>query len=403
MSRHSRSGQTLIDVLIASGVGAILLVGALSVLTPALRGSSDAQMAQTGAALARGLQDGARSFANGNWSALSVIPQGSSNVYFLAPLSSGGTVPVPGTETVTDAGNGGLVGHWKLDDTDMTTAYNFAPPFNEGSSESIAAATSTCPVGGCWEFDGASSRIIVNNHAAQSIASGTLSAWVKTSYSGSAAGIVAKYSAYGMVVDSGRLGVYDYGENKSELGATINDNQWHHVACVFQDGVTDGTRCYVDGAFSFATTVTVPDPAADDVRIGEGRSLSYLPALIDDVRIYDRLLPASEVQRLAVAGTYTRSFYLEPVNRTSGGAVTPTGGYADASTRMLVVTYRWPRGNPRSIVSYLTRSRSNGFVQGDWAGGSGLTTATSNPGNRYYTGTGITTDVSPGSFQLLFP
>lgn len=203
MAHNPRSGQSLIDVLIASGVGAILLVGALAVLTPALRGSSDAEMAQMGAALARGLADSTRSLASSDWDAVASLPQGTNNPHYLT-YSATGSTPVAGTESVVTG-----------------------------------------------------------------------------------------------------------------------------------------------------------------------------------------------------SGTFMRSFYLEPVRRNSTGAIVLSGGNVDASTLQMVVRYQWPRGAARLAPTFLTRSRTNAFTQGDWTGGGGFTTATTTPGNRYGTSTSnITVDLVPGSFKL---
>lgn len=93
LSRSSvslRAGQTLIDVLIASGLGAILLVGALAVLAPALRGSSAAERAQEGSIAARGLLDGVRSLAASNWSTIANLTPGAP--YYLTYSSTSTTV-----------------------------------------------------------------------------------------------------------------------------------------------------------------------------------------------------------------------------------------------------------------------------------------------------------------------
>jgi type II secretory pathway pseudopilin PulG len=406
MTRNAtRSGQTLIDVLIASGVGAILLVGALSVLTPALRGSSDAEMAQTGAALARGLQDSVRSVANSNWNTIAALPQGTSNRFYLIPGASS-TAVATGTEevgAVTEA----LVGHWKLDEATTGTAANEVDGGATGTGQNSPTATSSCARSGCWNFSG-TSHVNLGNGAAHQIASGTVSAWIKTSNAGSSfRGILTKQFAYGMFLNDNVFGLYDWsGGGWRSSGMNLADNQWHHVLCSFQSGVSNGTLCYVDGVLALTTTFSVSNQSVQ-LQIAEAGASQFFQGQIDDARLYSAPLGLGDVQRIFsgsdLSGTYTRSFYLEPVRRTSGGAVTPSGGYVDASTLMLVVEYQWPRGNPRTITTYLTRSRTNGFVQGDWGGGSGLTTATSNPGNQYYTGTNIDVSTSPGSFRLTLP
>lgn len=96
-----RSGQSLIDVLIASALGAILLVGALTVLAPALRGSSAAEKAQEGSTTARGLLDGVRSLAASNWSTIASLTPG--NPYYLE-YSTTSTTVVPGIYTASSTG-----------------------------------------------------------------------------------------------------------------------------------------------------------------------------------------------------------------------------------------------------------------------------------------------------------
>lgn len=100
MKHHARSGQSLIDVLIASGIGAILLVGALSVLAPTLRGTSDAQYAQDGAAYARGLQDDVRSYAASNWNGIAALTEGSA--YYIQRTATT-TLVTAGTEQATSS------------------------------------------------------------------------------------------------------------------------------------------------------------------------------------------------------------------------------------------------------------------------------------------------------------
>lgn len=121
--------------------------------------------------------------------------------------------------------------------------------------------------------------------------------------------------------------------------AAVFDGQWHLVA-----GTYDGTaaQLYVDGA-----PVGPATPAAPPLRyaLGGGTSL-YVdgypveacalfanaddwPGSIDEVRVYDRALSASELGRLAAAGAtapdlVTDASLLPPP--TSGGQVTPTEG-----------------------------------------------------------------------------
>jgi len=121
----------------------------------------------------------------------------------------------------------------------------------------------------------------------------------------------------------------------------VNDNQWHHVA-----GVYDGNNVYlyVDGNLD----ASVPTPASDpigtnDCRVMIGKNAEKSDRLwngwIDDVRIYDRGLTAEEIAVIksgdAVAGLVSQWRLDEP-----GADVTLT---ADPAKAAVVIR---PGGSP---------------------------------------------------------
>lgn len=80
---------------------------------------------------------------------------------------------------------------------------------------------------------------------------------------------------------------------------TINDNTWHHVAAVY-DGAN--VTLYVDGSSdgSVAKTGNLTT-SSRNVRIGARHTTSmgeYFTGIIDDVRIYNKALSASEIQQI---------------------------------------------------------------------------------------------------------
>jgi hypothetical protein len=79
---------------------------------------------------------------------------------------------------------------------------------------------------------------------------------------------------------------------------TVADNQWHHVA-----GVYDGTAgiIYIDGVLDVAQAATGQINASDfDLYIGENAQATgrYWNGLIDDVRLYNRALSQMEIQQI---------------------------------------------------------------------------------------------------------
>jgi type IV pilus modification protein PilV len=96
MSRH---GQSLIEILVATAVGTILLGGTLAILVPALRSNGQAQNAQTAAALGRELMDNVRTWSDANWNNIYSLNKGATSTYYLMTSSSPFTA-TSGTQSV---------------------------------------------------------------------------------------------------------------------------------------------------------------------------------------------------------------------------------------------------------------------------------------------------------------
>ncbi|MHC4202057.1 MAG: LamG domain-containing protein, partial [Planctomycetota bacterium] len=91
------------------------------------------------------------------------------------------------------------------------------------------------------------------------------------------------------------------------VGSTnIRDDKWHHVAATWSDDGTpdvEDVKLYVDGvldAKSGTTTEPINTVSGTDVTVGvkEGNGSDF-DGLIDDVRVYDRVLTPEEIGRLA--------------------------------------------------------------------------------------------------------
>ena len=91
------------------------------------------------------------------------------------------------------------------------------------------------------------------------------------------------------------------------VGTTpVWDGQWHHVAAVLADDGSpnvDEVRLYVDGhlePISAVSSQPVNTSGATNVAIGAYTiAPQYFNGLIDDVRIYERILNAGEIATLA--------------------------------------------------------------------------------------------------------
>lgn len=402
--RNPRSGQSLLDVLIASALGALLLVGTLSILTPSLRGSSSAEHVQNGATLSRALLDGVRSFAASNWPVVAALTPG--NSYYLG-YNTNSTDVVSGIETVVMAPAGNLVGNWRLDEDptadDAANAVHGASP----ATAHDGSLSPACQIDGCWNLaDGGYAE--VDDESAYQLSVGTLSAWVKTSVtSGSPRGIISKGDGYAMGLNAANeLSFYDPASATwISTGVVISDGQWHHVACSFQDGVSKGTRCYVDGLLRTSIGITYSSTdLGQPLFIGSFDGGDSFLGEIDDARIYDAVLDANVIAGLAHAGaSYRRWFTVASVQRNSSGAVVTSGGYTDPSTLQVTVSYVAPKTATRTVSTFITRSRSVASVQSDWSEGPTQTTATTSWLSAFASSTGISYASTTGSISITFP
>ncbi len=129
----------------------------------------------------------------------------------------------------------------------------------------------------------------------------TVSAWVKAQVlAGGWRGLVTKSRNlspwYGIWIDNTSHWV---GGGSNLTGPTLTAG-WHHAVLV-QDGVNNTRVLYLDGA-SVVTGTAIAADGAGPLWIGGAVNVSeYFNGWIDDVRIYNRALAASEINDLATA------------------------------------------------------------------------------------------------------
>jgi hypothetical protein len=241
-----------------------------------------------------------------------------------------GSAPIPGQffESIADVADpefAGLQAWWKMDEGGGTVA---ADSMAGGADGTLAAPVWTSGrLSGGLAFDG-NDRITCGNSASLGGSTPfTVAAWVKVNAgANSEAVIIQQRAANGFngqyqlkVLSSGRLGFYVYGNSAEQFnfaGTTpVNDGQWHHVAAgrddlgnatIYLDGVPDGS---VSGTTVRSLSASIDVGIGCDIR----DSVRYFRGVIDDVRVYNRYLGASEVT--AVAGLVNRPpvFAADPV------------------------------------------------------------------------------------------
>lgn len=148
--------------------------------------------------------------------------------------------------------------------------------------------------------------VLGTGNASLDLTQGTIEAWIKTSGAGTEyRGIVVKNNGYGIFLDDNELIAIDwtYSGTSSEIrsGVSMDDGIWHHVALVFNDGVTDGSRLYVDGqpVKTFTYNVTNSEEA---IVVGQGTDLTsgtgnhFFNGDIDQVRVWNTIRTDVEIQ-----------------------------------------------------------------------------------------------------------
>jgi len=178
--------------------------------------------------------------------------------------------------------------------------------FNGNASDSVGGNNGTevgnptyaaGRLGQAISLDGAGDYVNCGNDASFNITSAiTISAWIKGTFDVSLDRIIEK--GYNWMLCSGygdNAAFYCLGFGILEGSVTVGDNQWHHLA-----GVFDGSKMYlyvdgdVDVVMAAAGSLKV---STTNVYVGGNTSQSF-NGLVDDVRIYNRALLANEVRTL---------------------------------------------------------------------------------------------------------
>lgn len=204
--------------------------------------------------------------------------------------------------------NDGLVGYWSFDDS---TASDLSGNGNDGT---VYGATPVDGIiGPAFNFDGGNDYIDYGNTASLNPNSEiTISAWIKpVNYTGGGnEPIIDKghwpYQYHlGVTGDSRhhfQFGITPESDNYKyvETYYTWSSGSWYHVA-----GTYDGyfVRLYINGNLygSIAATgaLTYSEKNATTAKFSSITG-DYLPATIDEIRIYDRALSATEIYQLSL-------------------------------------------------------------------------------------------------------
>jgi hypothetical protein len=253
------------------------------------------------------------------------------------------------------AGNG-LVGYWKLDEASGTTFADTSASGNSGTlhnSQTWVTPTSTSGLPGLnftdpagLSFDGSSNygTMGITNLPAIN-ASMTIALWVYyPSIDSSNRNAFALKSGSAAVQIGQRGSALVASKSGGVILATASSTPtsgWHHLAYTF-DGTTH--RLYLDGGTATTSTVAPDTGAATSVWIGTYNGGSELWAgSLDDVRIYSRVLAATEIAALAAGNQVGTSLATQTLtgNPTVLGDLLITRGTLAAGNTAITVANNW--------------------------------------------------------------
>jgi hypothetical protein len=224
-------------------------------------------------------------------------------------LSGNSVVAGNAGQSVTLDTDPNLVGWWKFDETAGSTAADSSGHKRDGALQGdLTFEKSSVPgkAGRAIRFDAKDAVIEVKDYKGiGGTRARTVAAWIKTA---SAQGEIVSWGKrdFGQMFTvgyiRGRVGVTPHG-GYLYMNAETHDDKWHHVAVVVQQAelpnLHDDVKLYLDGAPAEIHDIGLLDlwPIQTGqelpVRIGRG-----FKGLVDDLRIYDRVLSEEEINAL---------------------------------------------------------------------------------------------------------
>jgi PKD repeat protein len=315
-----------------------------------------------------------------------------------APSGTGTTAP-SGTGATTS--NNGLVAAYGFEETSGTTATDASGKGNNGTINE-AIRTTSGRYGKALDFDGVNDWVTINDSASLDFSTGmTLEAWVyPTSQSNGPNTVILKeapgaevYSLYSEEELNLPASYFNDGSYRSVTGPNrLPANTWTHLVAIY-DGQYQ--RLYVNGVEVAKNAATTPIQQSSGVlRIG-GNSVwgEYFDGYIDEVRIYNRALTATEVSNnmrtpisTVSAASTPLQFIMGDMNKepwvdyqpmgraqahqvtaTKSGSIAEVQVYLDASAttakKLVAGIYTDSYGHAKTLISQGTLST---LKPGDW-------------------------------------
>lgn len=401
----SRKGQSLVSVLIAIGIGSLIITAAVGAISLAVKSNRINTTNLQGVPIAREISEKLKVISESEWNSIYLLEKKGSGFDYYIPEDF---EIVRGHEGVAgDDIRGALVGYWKLDESTGDIANDSSRGDNNGTLSPAAPngpgklPDSSCWAGGCFNFDGTDDYISLsgptNTNNAFTWAARIYPTNVTKDQMFMGGNLSGVSNAFYFRLYQSRLFVSIHTGAQQTLQApsssALANGKFYFVSAVY-DGST--LRLYQDGEEVASSTLNATLSTWGIGRIGrwtDSDQRSFV-GRIDDVRIYNRALTEKEIEQLYDSRAYSRHFIIENVCRDSGGNiigvtdnasgtgkdgstttcnVAPSGTH-DPTTQKATVNVTWNGGSYES-VQYLRRLNNDSVHQDDWSSPSNYTSS----------------------------
>jgi len=189
----------------------------------------------------------------------------------------------------------GLISYYKLDETSGGVLDSQST--NHGVNNGVARGV-LAKIGNGFSFNGSTDVLL--NYSAFNLSKGSISLWVKSSDFGSNyRGLVSKDSQYGILTQNNILLAYSWGAPTGVKSTEINiaNNVWQHIVMTFVQGVTNGTKIYLNGNLVLTNTIGNAT-SSNALYLGRNASSQRMLGLMDEVCFYNKIISQVEVLEL---------------------------------------------------------------------------------------------------------
>ncbi|MFA9262339.1 MAG: LamG domain-containing protein, partial [Undibacterium sp.] len=209
-----------------------------------------------------------------------------------------------------------LKGYWSFNGQDVsgTTAFDRSGAGNNGTLTN-GTAKGIGKLGQALSFDGTDDYVEVVANSNLTVTNYTFAFWVKGNAAPGTGSITQPINKLSNPADGNSTLNFSWDHttstfkqacaasngswNVAQISTPLLANIWYHIVCTY-DG--SSLKAYLDGSLQATTAVSSVTTGSAPFRIGAGAGAgsptAYFPGKIDEVRVYNRTLTATEIQNL---------------------------------------------------------------------------------------------------------